>query len=193
MSLHARRDESASALLVIDMVSTWRFPSARGLLGAALQIAPAIAQLKARCKSAGLPVVYANDNQGRWRSDWRQLMDAALAAGGDGARVAELLAPDEDDYFVLKPMHSAFFATPMQLLLQHLQVRHLILAGVASDQCVLATAAAARMHGLQVSVPRDVVAAPTAVRTQASIQHFEQVLKLRTTPGPRLRLHRLPG
>jgi nicotinamidase-related amidase len=192
MTLHAGQDESASALLVIDMVSTWGFPGGRELLKAAVKIAPAIARLKARCKSAGVPVVYANDNHGRWRSDWRHLMDMALAAGGDGAHVAHLLAPDEEDYFVLKPMHSAFFATPLHLLLQHLQVHHLILTGVASDQCVWVTASAARMHSLQVSVPRDGVAAPTVARTRASLRHFEEVLKLSTTPGSRVRLQARP-
>jgi nicotinamidase-related amidase len=85
-------------------------------------------------------------------------------------------------------MHSAFFGTPLQLLLQHLKVHHLILTGVSSDQCVLATAATARMLGLDVTVPRDAVAAQTPDRTRASIYHFDEVLKLPTTPGPRLRL-----
>jgi nicotinamidase-related amidase len=84
-SLQAQGEESLSALLVIDMVSTWRFPDADKLLPEALHIAPAIARLKQRCKAAGIVVIYANDNLGRWRSDWHQLMDTALEAGGDGA------------------------------------------------------------------------------------------------------------
>jgi len=192
-SLHAHEDESASALLVIDMVSTWRFPDADKLLPAALKIAPTIARLKSRCKEAGIAIVYANDNQGRWRSDWRELMSMALAAGGDGARIATLLAPDEDDYFVLKPMHSAFFGTPLELLLQHLKVRHLILTGVSSDQCILATAATACMLELDVTVPRDAVASQTSARTRASILHFDEVLKLPTTPTSRLRLPAATG
>lgn len=188
-SLHEQQDEGGTVLLVIDMMSTWRFPDADKLLPAALRIAPAIARLKARCRRAGVPVVYANDNDGRWRSDWRRLRDEALAAGGDGAVIARQLNPDEDDYFVLKPMHSAFFATPMHMLLQHLGTRRLLLSGVASDQCVLVTAEMARMHGYDVTVPRDVVASQTAERERAAITHFERVLKLRTTPAGRLRLH----
>jgi nicotinamidase-related amidase len=188
-SVHEQQDEGATVLLVIDMMSTWRFPDADKLLPAALRIAPAIARLKARCRKQGLPVIYANDNQGRWRSDWRQLRDDALAAGGDGAAIARLLGPEAEDYFVLKPMHSAFFATPMQLLLQHLGSRHLVLAGVASDQCVLVTAEMARMHGYDVTVPRDVVASQTPERERAALAHFEGVMKLRTTPAGRLHLH----
>lgn len=170
------------------MVGTWDFPGGKPLLKAAFAAAPVIARLKARCRAAGVPVIYANDNQGRWRCDWRQLMDDARAAGGNGARITELLAPDREDYFVLKPMHSAFFATPLQLLLQSLGTRRLILTGASSDQCVLATASAAHMHQYEIVIPRDAVAAPSAARARAALRHFEDVLQLPTTPAARLRL-----
>src|SRR4051794_40631978 len=91
------------ALLVVDMLSSWDFDDADALLAQALPIAPRIAALRRRCRAAGVPVVYANDNHGRWRSDFRQVVEAALQGDGDGARIARLLAPDEHDYFVLKP------------------------------------------------------------------------------------------
>jgi nicotinamidase-related amidase len=182
------RDPPLTALLILDMMSTWRFPDAEKVLSGAVAICPAIAALKARCKAAGVPVLYANDNHGHWRSDWRQLMDAARAAGGDGARIAELLAPESEDYFVLKPMHSAFFATPLQLLLQRLGTTRLVLTGVTSDQCVLMTAASARMHGYDVSVPRDAVATQTAERARAAIKYFDEVLRVRTTESAELTL-----
>lgn len=78
-------------------------------------------------------MIYANDNAGRWRSDFRTLIAEATRAGGPGGEIAELLAPDEDDYFLLKPKQSAFFGTPLELLLQHLKVDRLLLTGVASD------------------------------------------------------------
>ena len=63
------------------------------------------------------------------------------------------------DYFVLKPRHSAFFATPLELLLSHLGTRRLVLTGVATDLCVLATAVDARMRDLDVVVLKDATAA----------------------------------
>ncbi len=179
---------AATALLVIDMISEWSFPDAQPLLAQAASIAPRIAALKARCRAARVPVIYANDNRGQWRSDFRQVVAHALKAGGTGARIAEQLAPDDDDYFVLKPKHSAFFATPTELLLQHLEVRRLLLAGVACDQCVMATASDALMRDYEVLVPRDCVASPTAQRNQRALEHLEQVMQLRTTASPRVRL-----
>lgn len=175
-------------LLITDMISTWDFPDADRLLPHALAIAPAIARLKARCRAAGVPVVYANDNLGRWRSDLHQLVERSLGAGGDGAAITAQLAPEGDDYVVLKPKHSAFYATPLELLLQDLRCERLVIAGVASDQCVLATAAEARMHDRAVIVPRDCVASQGGARTRASIVFFETVLKVPTTPSRRLRL-----
>jgi nicotinamidase-related amidase len=178
----------ATALVVIDMISTWGFPDANPLLAQAARIAPAIAGLKARCRRAGVPVIYANDNRGMWRSDFREVYAGALEAGGRGAGIAEQLAPDDDDYFVLKPKRSGFFATPLHLLLQHLHVRRLLLAGVASDQCVVNTAVDAHMRDYDVVLPRDCSASHTTGRHQRALRHFEEALRLPTPLGSRIRL-----
>jgi len=187
-SVHATRDESGTALLIIDMVSCWSFPDADKVLAAAEDVTPRIVALKARCKDAGVPVIYANDNDGRWRSDWQALMHDALDAGGAGARIATQLTPSGDDYFVLKPMHSAFFSTPLHLLLQHLKVRRVVLTGVTSDQCVLGTASDAKMRGYEVCVPCDAVATQTPERAQAALLHFQDVMRLPTPRAEDLRL-----
>jgi len=178
----------ACALLIVDMISDWKFPDADRLLRQAAGVAPRIAAFRARCRRAGVAVIFANDNRGEWRSDFRQVVEHSLAAGGPGAHITEQLLPGEDDYFVLKPKHSAFFGTPLDLLLQHLQADRLFVCGVASDQCVVATAMAARMRDYDVLVPRDCVAAPTATRNRCAIAHFETALALRTTPSARVRL-----
>jgi nicotinamidase-related amidase len=178
----------AMALVVIDMLSAWDFPDAEALLEAALPLAPRIAALKQRCKAAGVPTVYANDNHGRWRSDLRQVVATALEAGGGSADIARRLAPAADDYFVLKPKHSGFHATPLDLLLRHLKVRTLVLVGVSSDQCVLYTAADARMHDYDAIVPRDCIATLGAERNARALSHFDEVLRLPTPVSTDLEL-----
>jgi nicotinamidase-related amidase len=185
----AAKDRSApAALLIVDMISGWDFPDAGELCPQAAAIAPAIAALKRRCRRAGVPVIYANDNRGQWRSDFRHVVDMALRCGGVGERITRALAPHDDDYFVLKPKHSAFFSTPLHLLLQDLKVRRLVIAGVASDQCVLTSAVDARMRDYEVLVPGDCVASQSAARNLRALDHFEQVQDIRTTPSARLRL-----
>ena len=187
-SLAEHRANDGTALLIIDMISGWDFPDAPKLLRQSIAIAPRIAALKARCRRAGVPVIYANDNRGQWRSDFRRVVANAVQAGGQGGRIVSQIAPDDDDYFVLKPKHSAFFATPMELLLQHLQARRLILTGVASDQCVVVTAEDARMRDYEVIVPQDCVASQTPARNRRALAHFEDVMNIRTPASSRLRL-----
>lgn len=110
------------------------------------------------------------------------------APGGPGAEIASALKPDADDYFVLKPKQSAFFGTPLELLLQHLKASRLILTGVASDQCVLVTATEAGMRDLAVVVPRDCVASQSTARNALVLRQIEEFQKLPTTPSTRLRL-----
>jgi nicotinamidase-related amidase len=187
-STHERHDPKRAgiALLITDMISTWNFPHGGRLLTGATAIAPRIARLKARCRAADAPVIYANDNRGRWRSDFRQLVAMAVEQGGAAAAIVQQLAPEPDDFFVLKPKHSAFFATPVELLLQYLRIERLIITGVAADQCVLLTATDARMRSRSV-IPRDCIAAETAARTRAAIRYFDEVLAVPTTPAARLR------
>ena len=180
---------NGTALLIIDMISTWDFPDAEKLLPGAWRITAAIARLKRRCAAAGIPVIYANDNRGRWRSDFAAQVRQSIECGGRGAAITQALMPGDGDYFVLKPSQSAFFATPLALLLRHLEAERIVLAGVASDQCILSTAVGARMQSLEVLVPRDCVATQGAARHRAVLRQFEQVHRLATTESPHVQLY----
>jgi nicotinamidase-related amidase len=177
-----------SALLILDMISRWDYPDGATLLRHALRVAPAIAALRDRCRARGVPVIYANDNSGQWRSDFKFVVREALESTGGGARIAQMLEPGDEDYFVLKPKHSAFFATPLELLLDHLRVRRLVVTGVTSDQCVAATAADARMRDFELVIPEDAVATITAARNRRALAHVREVLEVPTTPAARVRL-----
>ncbi|BEP48346.1 MULTISPECIES: isochorismatase family cysteine hydrolase [Variovorax] len=177
-----------TALLIIDMISCWDFPDAEKLLPGAHFIAGRIAALKARCTRAGVPAIYVNDNRGRWRSDFPKLVELSLASGGAGAEITSTLLPEETDYFVLKPKQSAFFATPLELLLAYLKATRLIVTGVASDQCIWATVADAGMRDLEAVVPRDCVASQTSARNERFLRQAQEALRVSTTPGARIRL-----
>lgn len=177
-----------TALLIIDMISCWDFPDADRLLPEARRITRPIAALAARCRRASVPVVYANDNRGQWRSDFAALVEASLAAGGAPREITEALRPDPHDFFVLKPKQSAFFGTPLELLLQHLDVGRLILTGVSSDQCVLTSAIEARMRDLDVVVPRDCSATQTVGRHAAVVRQLRETHKVPVVTGSRILL-----
>jgi nicotinamidase-related amidase len=141
------------ALLIIDVLTTFQFPDGDAILQGALKIRDALVKLKARARQSGIPVLYVNDNFGDWRSEKEVLMGRCLEAKG-GQFVRPLL-PDSEDYFVLKPMHSAFYMTPLEVLLQHLEVETLILTGLTSNSCITVTAHDANMRGFDIYIPPD--------------------------------------
>ncbi|HEU4435600.1 MAG TPA: isochorismatase family protein, partial [Pyrinomonadaceae bacterium] len=104
-------DKSNAALLLIDVINDFDFPEAEQLLEHALPAAKNIAALKRRANGAGIPAVYVNDNFGRWRSDFKKTV--AHCRESRGKSVVELLLPEDDDYFVLKPKNSGFYSTTL--------------------------------------------------------------------------------
>jgi nicotinamidase-related amidase len=183
-----RRARAGMGLLIVDMISSWDFADADKLGRAAVAIAPRIGKLKERCAGAGVPVIYVNDNRERWRSEFRELVRASIQQSKAGAAIAASLLPGDDDYSVLKPEHSAFYATPLDLLLRHLRVNRLLIGGVASDQCIVMSAAEAKMRDYEVIVPRDCVADQTPARTARALRHLGEAHGIETTASPRVRL-----
>lgn len=181
-------DSSPVALLIIDMINDLEFPGGDNLLEPACRVADAIATLKKRAKSRNIPVIYANDNFGRWRSNFNDVVDHVLIDHVRGQYLAEVLKPDHDDYFVLKPKNSAFYETSLDVLLLYLKVKHLILTGISTDSCVLFSANDAFMRDLKLSVPSDCVAAIKATHTQDALAYMKRVLKADTIPSTQLDL-----
>lgn len=181
-------DQAEVALLLIDVINDLEFEGGEELLHFALPMAQRIAELKARLRSSKVPVIYVNDNFGKWRSDFNQIVSHCLKDDVRGKPVAKLLAPEEDDYFVLKPKHSGFFSTTLDLLLRYLGVHSLILTGIAGNNCVLFTANDAYLRDYKVFVPADCVASITAEGNDYALRQMEQVLKADTRPSTEIQL-----
>lgn len=181
-------DSSPVALLIIDMINDLEFPEGPDFLEPTVAAADKIATLKQRARALKIPVVYVNDNFGRWRSDFNEVVEHVLNDGVRGQYLAEVLKPESDNYFVLKPKHSAFYATTLDTLLTYLQVKCLILTGISVDVCVFFTASDAYMRDYKVYVPNDCVASGSAEYTQLSLTYMERVLQANTTPSPELDL-----
>lgn len=173
----------ASALLLIDFINDFEFEGAERIYPSALAAAKASAALRRRARAAGVPVIYCNDNFGRWRSDFRSTLAHCTDRNVRGRPIAELLRPDEEDYFVLKPKHSGFESTSLAILLSHLGARTLVLTGVAGDYCVLFTAHDAYMRGYELVVPADCVASDPVEDNRFALRHMEKTCKADTRPS----------
>jgi nicotinamidase-related amidase len=183
----AAPDKARDALLILDMISTFEFKDGARMSQRALPIATRIARLRDRATAAHVPVIYVNDNEGRWRSDIRGQFEASVRNASRGAPIAILLRPRPIDYFILKPKHSGFYATPLGTLLEHLGARRLILTGISSHQCVLFTANDAYVRDFELVVPPDCIAAESTTMEKLARQYFRSVLGASLMQSPRVR------
>jgi nicotinamidase-related amidase len=180
-------DKSKAALLLIDVINDFDFPEAEQLLRLALPAAKNIAALKRRARDAGIPVIYVNDNFGRWRSDFKKIV-AHSREESRGKPFVELLLPDEDDYFVLKPKNSGFYSTTLDLLLTHLGASNLIITGIQGNNCVLFTASDAYERDYKIFVPSDCTASNTKEQNDHALKQMQIVLKADVTNAAELDL-----
>ena len=170
-------DTHSTALLLIDVINDFEFTEAESLPKFAMPMAERIARLKIRAKTAKVPVIYVNDNFGRWRSDFKGQVEHCLSSDAKGREIVKLLRPDDDDYFVLKPKHSGFYASSLEVLLEYLGTKELVLTGLAGNICVLFTANDAYMRDYKIIVPPDCTASDTEAANQAAIDEIKTVLK----------------
>ncbi len=179
-------DRAEVALLLIDVINDLEFPGSEPLTEQVMAIAENIAALKRHARQAGIPVIYVNDNFGKWQSDFNKLIAHCLEDDVRGRPLVQLLQPDQEDYFVLKPKHSGFFSTTLDTLLVYLQAKTLILAGIAGNSCVLFTAHDAFMRDFHLIIPSDCVASNTPEENHYALQHMRNVLQANVTPSSEL-------
>ena len=190
--LHGNVPETCSvALLLIDVINDLEFEGSEALVRQAVPMARRIAELKRRAKEAGIPVIYVNDNFGRWKSDFRRVVEHCLHDGVKGEELVRILQPDEDDYFVLKPKHSAFYATTLDILLTYLGARTLIFTGIAGNICILFSANDAYMRDYHLVVPADCTVSNTVEENDHALEEIRTVLKADITDSAQLDLRRL--
>ena len=178
----AKVPRSARVLVIVDFINPLNFPGAEKLARPALVAARATARLRDQIDGKAT-VVYANDNYGVWQSDFQNLVAECCAREDTSGEIARLIAPRPRDVTLLKPRHSAFYCTALELLLKEMGARELIVAGLSTDMCVQMTAADAFLRGFEgVWVPSDCTAAETPAAKASSLKYMKEVLKCDTRP-----------
>ena len=181
---------NTTALILLDVVTDFEFDDGDTLLKHTLPVARRLSQLKARARAAGVPVIYVNDNFGKWQEDFKTMSNHFLQPAAKGHKVVSLLQPEPDDYYVLKPHRSGFYSTTLELLLRELKVRTLIVTGITTDICVLFTANDAYMRGFDLYIPTDCVAAVRPAYSRQATDFIKRVLKADTRSSSGIRFMR---
>lgn len=170
-------------LLLVDFINPLDFPGAERLAPHAVEAARATAALKAQLAGAGVAAIFANDNYGVWQSDFHSMVSTCLGMPGPAGEIARLLYPQAGDLTILKPRHSAFFASPLELLLAQMHAQELVICGLATDICVQMTAMDAFLREYRIWVPADCTAAESEALKAASLSYMASVLKCETAPS----------
>jgi len=164
------------ALIIIDMqrdfVEPGGFGDALGNDVSRLQACvPAIARLLAAARRLGLPVIHTREahrpdlsdcpSSKRMRGDCRlKIGDAGpmgrlLVDGEPGNAIIDALKPLPGEVELAKPGKGAFYATPLQEILQQLGVTHLLFTGVTTEVCVQTTMREANDRGYECLLVED--------------------------------------
>lgn len=179
--------KSRRALLLVDFINPLNFPEAPQLTGPALTAAARARELADAARAHHIPVIFANDNFGRWESDFKSMVRELGKGRSPTAAMTRLVRPKAGDLAVLKPMHSAFYGTPLDILLSQIGARSLIIAGLATDICIQLTAADAFLRGLNVHAPEDCTAAETPEKKARALAYMADILKCDIRPWRKAR------
>ena len=184
-------DESNAVLILIDLINDFDFVGADDLFEHAKAITEPIATLREKARLEGIPVIYVNDNFGKWQSDFKKLLEHCLRDDSQGKSIVEKLKPDEEDYFVLKPKHSAFYSTTLEVVLDYLKAKTLILVGIAGNICVWFTANDAFMRDYRLIIPGDCIASESPKDNQYVLEQMAKILQADTRPSTEIDLKAL--
>jgi nicotinamidase-related amidase len=83
----------------------------------------------------------------------------SVVEGTFGAEIVEELKPKAEEYVIIKPRWSGFFQTSLNLLLNRLNIKTLVLTGVQTPNCVRTTAYDAITYDYNTIVIKDCSAA----------------------------------
>ncbi|MGE2690888.1 cysteine hydrolase family protein [Mycolicibacterium pulveris] len=148
---------SDTAVLVIDMMNTYRHPDAEKLIPHVAEIIDPLAQLVGEARERDdVELIYVNDNYGDFSAEFSDIVSSALQ--GERPDLIEPIVPQKGCRLMTKVRHSAFYATSLAYLLTQLKPQRVILTGQVTEQCILYTALDAYVRHFPVVVPPDAVA-----------------------------------
>lgn len=170
-----------TALLVVDMLNPYEHEDSEQLAEHVAAVLPGVETLLEGAATAEVPVIYVNDNFGDWNSSAEELAERAKA--GAHPDLVEPVLPSEDASFVIKARHSTFYETPLEYLLDQMDVARLVLAGQVTEQCILYSALDAYVRHFRVTIPTDAVAAIHDHLAEAALELMERNMRAELRPA----------
>lgn len=172
-----RKDKSPStAILLVDVINDLQFPNGHKFKKSFTEMTKKLEPLLEQARRHSVPIIYVNDNWGKWRSDIEaQIRHATREQSVNRDNVLRIL-PQKNDSYILKPKHSAFYATATDLILKDLNIETLILCGISTESCILFTATDAYLHSYKLILPKDCLASESKAKLQKALAIMKESL-----------------
>ncbi len=133
-------------------------------------------QLLAACRPLDIPVIYTrqiNRTDGFGLPNHEVLDDHGQPVyyrdDAEAKEIIDDIAPTEFDAVIDKHRWSGFHATPLDLILRNLDIKHLIMGGFVTDGCLMTSVFDAYAHDYQVNLVKDGCAATNDGAHKAAI------------------------
>lgn len=195
-------DARRTALIVID-VQNWVFEEQARVANAYFQhrlhdlVLPNLQRLIRTARDIGTEVMYTVienlTRDGRDRSLDYKISGIFIAKGSREAKVVDVIAPADDDIVLAKTSSSLFNSTSCDYLLRNLEIEHLIVAGLLTDQCVDHTIRDAADRGYRAICVSDACATLTEERHENALSLFGGYCRTLTTDDVIGELRRVPN
>jgi ureidoacrylate peracid hydrolase len=160
------------------------------------RVVPNMQRLQRACREAKVEVIYTVIESltldGRDMGLDYKISGLFCPKGSRDARVIDDIAPIGDEIVIPKTSSSPFISTNLHYVLGNLEVRHLIVSGVLTDQCVDSTVRDACDLGYLVTLVTDACATQTEERHRSSIANNRGYCRQMTTDGIVAELAALP-
>lgn len=169
-----------TALVIIDMINDFDFEYGEILAKKAYSISSPLKKLKDIFYHKHLPVIFINDHYNLWQANLTKIIQ--YCTNERSQPILEQIQPTDQDYFLIKPKHSAFYGTALNTLLHQLKIETLVLTGIAGNICVLFTANDAYMREYELMIPSNCIASVNDQDHEYTLRMMENVLKAKINP-----------
>lgn len=162
------------AIIAIDMLNDTFKKRESSLAVEGLAIVPALNRLLKKGRELQIPVFFAMDSflpQDYFFSGKRKPFSIR---GTDGAKVIDEIEQDPSDVYVPKRRWSAFYKTDLDQVLRVLTIDTVVLAGITTGVCVLATALDALSHDFEAIITEDCCASVTGEEHRAVVEIYRK-------------------
>lgn len=165
---------STSAIIVVDMLKDTFKKRESTLAEAGLAMVPILNQLLDKGRESGIPVIFAMDSFFVEDYFFQSKAKPFSIRGTAGAMVLDEINQEPDDMYLPKRRWSAFFKTDLDQILRVKKIETVLITGVTTGVCVLATALDALSHDFKAVLIEDCCAAITPQEHSAVINIYRK-------------------